>query len=72
MAAKARRWAPAIFLCAFAAAVAGCQAGSSQGEGPGHRVQRLGLTPQQELQLGREAYREVLSHPEKYGHAMPS
>src|SRR5438067_8100257 len=29
--------------------------------GPGHRSQRLALTPEQELALGRQAYQEVLS-----------
>ena len=32
-----------------------------QGEGPGHRQQSLALSPEQELQIGREAYREILS-----------
>lgn len=32
-----------------------------QGEGPGHRQQQLALSPQQELQIGREAYKQVLS-----------
>jgi predicted Zn-dependent protease len=32
-----------------------------QGEGPGHRQQELGLTPAEELDLGRKAYREILS-----------
>jgi predicted Zn-dependent protease len=31
------------------------------GEGPGHRRQALGLTPEQELELGRKAYQEILS-----------
>jgi predicted Zn-dependent protease len=30
------------------------------GEGPGHRQQRLALSPAEELDLGREAYREVM------------
>jgi metalloendopeptidase OMA1, mitochondrial len=33
-----------------------------QGEGPGHRSQVLALTPEQELELGREAYREILEN----------
>jgi predicted Zn-dependent protease len=42
---------------------AGCGAdfGPAIGEGPGHRRQELGLTAQQELEVGRRAYREVLS-----------
>ena len=31
------------------------------GEGPGHREQRLALTPEQELELGRQAYLKVLA-----------
>jgi metalloendopeptidase OMA1, mitochondrial len=38
--------------------------GRGQGEGPGHRAQNLALTPEQELSVGRQAYREVL---QKYG-----
>jgi predicted Zn-dependent protease len=33
-------------------------------EGPGHRPQLLALTPEEELELGREAYREILSKSE--------
>jgi metalloendopeptidase OMA1, mitochondrial len=42
---------------------AGCQPAS-----PGRRA--LALTPQQELTLGRQAYQEVLNHPEKYGYPL--
>jgi predicted Zn-dependent protease len=31
------------------------------GEGPAHRRQELALTPQEELDVGRKAYREILS-----------
>ncbi len=37
----------------------GCSEGP-QGTGPGRREQHLALTPSQELQVGREAYREIL------------
>jgi predicted Zn-dependent protease len=66
------RWrllAPAALLLAVAVACGGPagdygpggdgQAGPS-GEGPGHRRQELALSPARELQLGEEAYREVL------------
>jgi predicted Zn-dependent protease len=33
-----------------------------QGTGPGHRQQTLALNAAEELELGREAYREILSH----------
>jgi metalloendopeptidase OMA1, mitochondrial len=53
--------------------VSGCApGGGGGGEGPGHRQQALALTPEQELQFGREASEEILSQPEKYGHALPS
>lgn len=42
------------------------------GEGPGHREQKLALSPQQELELGRQAYKEVLSNPKEYGHVVPA
>src|SRR5437588_276565 len=35
----------------------GCAGG---GEGPGHRSQRLALTPEQEYELGSRAYQEIL------------
>jgi predicted Zn-dependent protease len=52
-------------LTLLAALAAGCQrAGDGQGEGPGHRTQWLGLTPEQEYALGQQAYREILSKSE--------
>jgi predicted Zn-dependent protease len=42
------------------------------GEGPGHRAQELALSPQQELALGRQAYKEVLSNPREYGPVIPA
>jgi predicted Zn-dependent protease len=39
--------------------LAGCDT-QPQGQGPGHRPQELALSPEQELELGRKAYREVL------------
>jgi predicted Zn-dependent protease len=52
----------------------GCAGGQApeRGSGPGGRQQRLALSPQQELELGRRAFREVLSDPEKYGRALPA
>jgi predicted Zn-dependent protease len=39
----------------------GCAPGGDPGGGgPGHRAQRLALSPEEELELGREAYREIL------------
>jgi predicted Zn-dependent protease len=42
--------------------LAGCRPPGEWGhQGPGHRRQSLALTPTQELSLGRQAYREILS-----------
>jgi metalloendopeptidase OMA1, mitochondrial len=66
----------ALFCICLSAGLAGfgCDAPSgaeSGGEGPGHRAQRLGLSPQQELELGRQAYKQVLTNPNKYGRVVP-
>src|SRR5947209_182642 len=52
----------------------GCEApvGTGGGEGPGRRAQTLALSPRQELELGRQAYREMLSHPREFGRVVPS
>ena len=57
-----------IFGCEFSG---GASAGGG-GEGPGRRAQKLGLSPEQELQLGRQAYKAVLSSPSKYGRVVPA
>src|SRR5262249_46254410 len=41
------------------ATLIGCN--PQHGEGPGGRVQHLALTPEQEAQLGEQAYRETLA-----------
>src|SRR5207237_10670323 len=60
---REKRWAVALWLAAFLAAAAGaCGPPRGQrGEGPGGRDQPLGLSPREELALGRKAYEEVLS-----------
>ncbi len=45
----------------FQASVGCTLKGGPEGEGPGRRPQMLALTPEQELELGREAYREILA-----------
>jgi predicted Zn-dependent protease len=61
------------FLVAFLVlpTVAGCEVEFPQenGEGPGHRPQHLGLLPDQELAVGRQAYHQVLS--ENRGRILP-
>jgi predicted Zn-dependent protease len=51
-----------VAACALVAAGCDVPVGSDgrSGEGPGHRPQELGLSPAEELRVGREAYREVL------------
>jgi predicted Zn-dependent protease len=43
-----------------------------RGEGPGHRAQVLALNSRQELESGRQAYREILSNPQKFGRVLPA
>jgi predicted Zn-dependent protease len=50
--------AAALLVCLLSP-LTGCGT-QPQGEGPGHRPQELALSPQEELELGRKAYREVL------------
>jgi hypothetical protein len=45
----------------FQASVGCTPRGGPEDEGPGRRPQMLALTPEQELELGREAYREILA-----------
>jgi metalloendopeptidase OMA1, mitochondrial len=55
-------------------AISGCEGpipSGPGGQGPGHRQQQLALSPQQELQLGRRAYREILSNPDS-GRVLPA
>jgi predicted Zn-dependent protease len=55
--------------------IGGCAFSSDQsgaGEGPGKRSQDLALSPQEELAIGRQAYREVLNSPDKFGKALPA
>jgi predicted Zn-dependent protease len=47
--------------------LAGCDT-QPQGQGPAHRQQELALSPQQELELGRKAYREVLAESRALPH----
>src|SRR5205085_1438479 len=54
--------------------VAGCEypvgeGEGGRGEGPGGREQPLGMSPQQELQVGKKAYAEVLN--EYRGRVLP-
>jgi metalloendopeptidase OMA1, mitochondrial len=72
------RWCDAALVCTglfLGLAGSGCEfpsAPAGGGEGPGHRAQTLALTPQQELELGRQAYQEVLSNPRQYGRVVPA
>jgi predicted Zn-dependent protease len=71
-----RPWAVGLSCMVLLAGLAGfgCEGpvGPGQGAGPGHRAQPLALSPQQELELGRKAYREVLSNPKEFGRVVPA
>jgi metalloendopeptidase OMA1, mitochondrial len=59
------RWHTQLTMVVVCAALTGCGQFGNQ-EGPGHRSQRLALTPQEELLLGTKAYREFLyKHQDK-------
>jgi len=78
MHARMPRFCEAALFCmslAVGLASSGCDFPSgpgADGGGPGHRVQNLALSPQQELELGRQAYKEVLSNPREYGNVVPA
>jgi predicted Zn-dependent protease len=67
-------WVRVLFLAILPGLplLAGCDLSfpEEQGEGPGHRSQHLGLLPQQELSIGQQAYRQVLS--ENRGRIVPA
>jgi predicted Zn-dependent protease len=53
-----------VILAVFASQ--GCSPiGEQGGSGPGHRRQVLGLTPEQEFDLGQKAYRQILREAEQ-------
>ncbi len=57
---RVTRWLALALVVALAGW--GCQPPvPGGGEGPGHRKQTLGLTPEQEYSLGEQAYQEILS-----------
>jgi predicted Zn-dependent protease len=64
-----------LFLCLPAMCMSGCEVATpppARGSGPGHRQQQLALSSQQELALGRQSFREILSDPENFGRPLPS
>jgi predicted Zn-dependent protease len=70
---RSRKWAVVIGMAAVLTVTGlGCMPGG-QGprQGPGHRRQRLLLTPEQELSLGRQAYKEVLDKARQEGTLLP-
>jgi len=56
-----------VWLVCLLPSLVGCDM-QPQGEGPGHRAQQLALSPEQELELGRKAYREVLGESRALPH----
>lgn len=56
-----RRLAPLVVVFLAALVAHGCAPpGDERGAGPGHRRQILGLSPEQEYDLGGKAYRQIL------------
>jgi predicted Zn-dependent protease len=53
----------------LASAGCGLEMADEPGEGPGHRAQKLGLRPEEELALGEQAYTQVLR--ESRGQVLP-
>ncbi|HZV03546.1 MAG TPA: M48 family metallopeptidase [Gemmataceae bacterium] len=68
-------WRPAATLALAVAAILtsqGCAPpGQEGGSGPGHRRQILGLTPEQELELGQKAYRKILDEARQKDALLP-
>src|SRR5215471_16869999 len=57
---RKRRIVRSILVVAACVTGAGCDIGAAtDGQGPGHRPQRLLLNPRQELALGRQAFQEI-------------
>jgi predicted Zn-dependent protease len=68
------RWFTALLLLTAVSGALACAGGheaEGEGEGPGHRAQALGLSPNQELLLGRQAEKQILANPAKYGRPLP-
>lgn len=61
-----RRAAPLLVALMVVLASQGCAPpGQEGGSGPGHRRQALGLTPEQEYDLGQKAYRKILDEAQE-------
>jgi len=68
---RSQRALVAAFLIGACLTGLACEGPAEErGEGPGHRAQVLALNPRQELELGRQAYREILSNPQKFGRVL--
>jgi predicted Zn-dependent protease len=69
---RINRTCSGFWIClAISIAATGCGQNEGAGAGPGRRPQALALTPAQELELGRVAFKEVLSKPNEYGRPLP-
>ncbi len=60
-----------IVLVAFVTGPGCMPPGQESGAGPGHRQQQLGLTPEQEYDLGEKAYRQVLRDAQRKDALLP-
>lgn len=63
--------ASVLIVVAMVLAGQGCAPPEQGGAGPGHRRQVLGLTPEQEYDLGEKAYRKILREAEQKDVLLP-
>jgi predicted Zn-dependent protease len=67
-------WRPALLFVAVVAILPGqgcAPPDQESGAGPGHRRQILGLTPEQEFELGEKAYRKILDEARQQDALLP-
>jgi predicted Zn-dependent protease len=71
---KGVRRAGPLLLVVFVAVLAGsgCAPQEDDGSGPGHRQQYLGLTPEQEYEMGAEAYQQILEAAREKNALLPA
>jgi predicted Zn-dependent protease len=63
---------PSLIVLGILFAALGCTPPEESGSGPGHRQQYLGLTPQQEYEMGAEAYQQILEEAREKDALLPT
>jgi len=71
--ARRSAWRPtSLLVLVVVLAGSGCMPpGQQGGSGPGHRRQNLGLTPEQEYDLGKKAYRKIIDEARQKDALLP-